>query len=76
MSAQCQPQPIVKLACTTCQHVYQPQPADFGSGNTGCPLCSGWTWIAELSTADTSMSPRPGGHSAKNSRRVEFPNHF
>ena len=23
-------------------------PADFEDGNTGCPRCGGWTWIAEL----------------------------
>lgn len=43
--------PVVKLACTACQHIYQPSPADFGSGTTGCPLCGGWTWIAELSAS-------------------------
>lgn len=52
-------EPVITLACTACQHVYQPQPADFGSGNTGCLLCGGWTWVAELSTANASMSPDP-----------------
>ncbi len=59
MTAGHRPQPVITLACTACQLVYQPQPADFESGNTGCPLCGGWTWIAELSTAGTSMSPDP-----------------
>jgi rubredoxin len=39
---------MVKLACTACQLVYTPDPADFETGNTGCPRCGGWTWIAEL----------------------------
>lgn len=76
MSAQCQRQPIVKLACTACQHVYEPQPADFGSGNTGCPLCGGWTWIAELSTADTSMSPDPAVTPPRTAAGSGIPNHF
>lgn len=48
MSPLSEPLPMVKLACTTCQLVYRPDPADFGTGNTGCPRCGGWTWIAEL----------------------------
>ncbi|PZS34681.1 MAG: hypothetical protein DLM61_03170 [Pseudonocardiales bacterium] len=40
--------PVVKLACTACQLVYTPDPANFETGNTGCPRCGGWTWIAEL----------------------------
>lgn len=43
-----QHKPTVMLACTTCQLVYTPDPADFTSGNTGCRRCGGWTWIAEL----------------------------
>ena len=42
---------VVLLACTSCQLVYQPDAADFGTGTTGCPRCSGWTWIAQLGTA-------------------------
>jgi ribosomal protein S27AE len=45
------PDPVVKLARTACQHVYQPDLTDFESGNTGCPRCGGWTWIAQLDTA-------------------------
>jgi hypothetical protein len=40
--------PVVRLACTACQLVYEPDPAAFGTGNTGCPRCGGWTWIAQL----------------------------
>jgi hypothetical protein len=42
--------PVVRLACTACQLVYQPDPAAFGTGSTGCPRCGGWTWIAQLGT--------------------------
>ncbi|MCA1696286.1 MAG: hypothetical protein LC749_17075 [Actinobacteria bacterium] len=49
------PVPMVKLACTACQHVYESDLADFGSGNTGCPRCGGWTWIAQLDTATTDV---------------------
>lgn len=72
--------PIVKvtLACTACQHVYVPNLASFDTGLTGCPLCGGWTWIAELGIAtspfvtDTSQNilPDPTSHSAKNARQV------
>lgn len=48
------PLPVVKLACTGCQLVYEPELADFESGNTGCPRCGGWTWIAQLGTAECS----------------------
>jgi hypothetical protein len=48
MSPLPEPLPVVKLACTACQLVYTPDPADFGTGNTGCPRCGGWTWIAEM----------------------------
>lgn len=51
--------PVVKLACTACQYVYQPDLADFDTGNTGCPRCGGWTWIAQLHT--TSASGGGGG---------------
>lgn len=42
--------PVVVLACTACELVYQPDRAAFGSGGTGCPRCGGWTWIAQLGT--------------------------
>jgi hypothetical protein len=41
---------VVRLACTACQLVWEPDLADFGTGTTGCPRCSGWTWIAQLGT--------------------------
>lgn len=41
---------VVRLACTACQLVWEPDLADFGTGQTGCPRCSGWTWIAQLDT--------------------------
>jgi hypothetical protein len=44
--------PVVRLACTACQLVYEPDPADFGTGNTGCPRCGGWTWIAQLGSGE------------------------
>lgn len=40
--------PIVQLACTACQWVYEPDRSAFESGTTGCPQCGGWTWIAQL----------------------------
>lgn len=39
---------VVQLACTACQLVYEPNLAAFDTGNTGCPRCGGWTWIAYL----------------------------
>ena len=39
---------VVVLACTACQLVYEPNLAAFDTGNTGCPRCGGWTWIAYL----------------------------
>jgi len=44
----------VTLACTACQYVYVPCLADFDTGLTGCSLCGGWTWIAELDDAESS----------------------
>ena len=49
------PVPVLRLACTACQLVYEPGAADFGKGNTGCPQCGGWTWIAQLGTSPTDM---------------------
>ena len=49
------PVPVLRLACTACQLVYEPEVTDFGNGNTGCPQCGGWTWIAQLSTSPTGM---------------------
>jgi hypothetical protein len=51
------PVPVVTLACTACQLVYEPDLAAFGTGKTGCPRCGGWTWIAQLGTAER---PAPG----------------
>jgi hypothetical protein len=45
--------PMVRLAWTTCQHVYEPDPVAFGTGNIGGPRRGGWTWIAELGCSDT-----------------------
>ena len=42
--------PVVQLACTSCQLVYEPDTTDFGTGHTACPRCGGWTWIAQLAT--------------------------
>jgi hypothetical protein len=49
------PVPVLRLACTACQLVYEPGLADFGNGNTGCPQCGGWTWIAQLGTGPTDL---------------------
>ncbi len=67
------PVPAVQLACTSCQHVYEPDFDDFDTGNTGCPRCGGWTWIAQLGTAEcsavTSVDRRPAGqHVSDNTR--------
>jgi WhiB family redox-sensing transcriptional regulator len=48
--------PVVRLACTGCQLVWEPDLAAFGTGNTGCPRCGGWTWIAQLGTAVPDIS--------------------
>jgi len=50
------PRPLVRvvLACTACELVYEPELADFESGNTGCPRCGGWTWFAQLGTTEWS----------------------
>jgi hypothetical protein len=49
------PVPVLRLACMACQLVYEPDLADFGNGNTGCPQCGGWTWIAQLGTGPSDM---------------------
>lgn len=46
--------PVIQLACTACQLVYTPDPAVFGTGNTGCPRCGGWTWTARLAATDVA----------------------
>jgi hypothetical protein len=43
--------PVLALACTTCELLYEPDPTAFGTGTTGCPRCGGWTWIAQLGSA-------------------------
>jgi hypothetical protein len=48
--------PVVLLACTACQLMWEPELAAFSTGNTGCPRCSGWTWIAQLGTAPADIS--------------------
>jgi hypothetical protein len=55
VGAEPRPAPVLELACTACQLVYEPDRADFGNGNTGCPQCGGWTWIAQLNTSPTDM---------------------
>jgi WhiB family redox-sensing transcriptional regulator len=47
---------VVRLACTGCQLVWEPDLAAFGTGDTGCPRCGGWTWIAQLGTAAPDIS--------------------
>jgi hypothetical protein len=47
---------VVRLACTACQLVWEPDLAAFGTGDTGCPRCGGWTWIAQLGTAAPDIS--------------------
>jgi hypothetical protein len=47
--------PVVRLACTACQLVYEPDLASFNTGNTGCPRCGGWTWIAQLDTTPPDL---------------------
>jgi hypothetical protein len=46
---------VVRLACTACQLVWEPDLAAFGTGQTGCPRCSGWTWIAQLGTTPPDL---------------------
>lgn len=38
------------LVCTSCEHVWEPDPPDplDGRWETGCLVCGGWTWIGEL----------------------------
>jgi hypothetical protein len=70
MSAGCRLEPVVTLACTTCQLTWAPDLAAFDTGNTSCPWCGGWTWIAQLipaprdgwwsvMTAATELTPPP-----------------
>jgi ssDNA-binding Zn-finger/Zn-ribbon topoisomerase 1 len=40
--------PWAVLACSTCQATWEPSLDDVARGNTGCPQCGGWTWIAQL----------------------------
>jgi hypothetical protein len=49
--------PVVKLACTGCELVYEPDPVAFVTGSTGCPRCGGWTWFAQLGPAESSAVP-------------------
>jgi hypothetical protein len=51
------PRPVVRLACTACQLVYEPDFAAFDTGNTGCPRCGGWTWIAQLGASPSDHAP-------------------
>ena len=37
----------VVLACTSCQHAFEPDLV-VELTQTGCELCGGWTWIAQL----------------------------
>lgn len=37
----------VVLACTACQHAFEPLLV-VELAQTGCELCGGWTWIAQL----------------------------
>jgi hypothetical protein len=56
------PSLVVLLACTACQLVYEPDFAAFDTGNTGCPRCGGWTWIAHLGAPSTEAA---GGGEAR-----------
>jgi hypothetical protein len=57
--------PVVQLACTACQLVYEPDLADFGTGNTGCPRCGGWTWIAQLGIGEWAAVASADGPAAQ-----------
>jgi hypothetical protein len=62
---------VLTLACTACQLVYEPDLAAFGTGTTGCPRCSGWTWIAQLDIAEWSTGtdhPAPQPHACDDIR--------
>jgi Zn finger protein HypA/HybF involved in hydrogenase expression len=50
----------VVLACTTCQTTWEPDLIDVAAGNTGCPTCGGWTWIAQLAEPDRVTSSGHG----------------
>src|SRR5437763_12064838 len=58
MTAPGRPVPVIALACTSCQLVYQPDLAAFDTGNTGCPRCGGWTWVAQLGHQHGPECPR------------------
>jgi hypothetical protein len=49
------PVPVPRLACTACELVYEPDLASLTTGNTGCPRCGGWTWIAQLGTTPADV---------------------
>lgn len=42
--------PGVVLVCETCDHIWEPSPAEFGTGPVLCTQCGGWTVIGELAT--------------------------
>jgi hypothetical protein len=46
--------PSVIIACTACQNAWEPEPADWETGNTGCPDCGGWTFIASLAEPESA----------------------
>lgn len=56
-SCSAMPSQVVELACTACQFVYEPDFAAFDTGNTGCPRCGGWTWIAQLGASPSDHAP-------------------
>jgi hypothetical protein len=57
VAATAMPSQVVQLACTACQLVYEPDLAAFDTGNTGCPRCGGWTWIAYLGASPSDHAP-------------------
>ena len=53
-----EPAPGVVLVCETCDHTWEPSPAELGAGPVPCTQCEGWTIIAEIGSESHRGSGR------------------
>ncbi|HEY6422917.1 MAG TPA: hypothetical protein VIY28_06645 [Pseudonocardiaceae bacterium] len=61
-SPQVEPSPGVVLVCEDCDHIWEPSPAELGSGPLPCPQCVDWTVLGELATPEQrEPAGRPTG---------------
>lgn len=49
-SPRVEPVPGVVLVCGSCDHIWEPSPAELDAGPVPCIRCGGWTVIGELAT--------------------------